>query len=121
MTVSVWLAARKSKVLSIALNLKLTAPEPEPVLSLLTEVVSADASTVLSPLGSVAPPDQIAETKLLPTVCVSEVDVGEGERARSDTVVHRVAGLAREFNDRVRPRVVGGKRRRPIDDRDSHL
>src|SRR5919204_4506581 len=95
MTVSVWLAARKSKVLSIALNLKLTVPEPEPVLSLLTEVVSADASTVLSPLGSVAPPDQIAETKLLPTVCVSEV-----RRPIDDGILTCWVDLARIVCDR---------------------
>ena len=54
----VWLALRKSKALSPALNAK--AIEPEPVASD-TVVDSAPASTAASPLGSVAPPDQVAE------------------------------------------------------------
>jgi hypothetical protein len=36
-------------------------PPPKP---LLTEVVSADASTSLSPPGSVSPPDQVIEARL---------------------------------------------------------
>src|SRR6516225_6908425 len=60
-------AARKSKLRSGALNVVTIDPE-EPVLSLLTEVVNADASTALSPLGSVAPPDQVIEARLALTV-----------------------------------------------------
>src|SRR5262245_41310078 len=61
-------AARKSKVLSGALNVVAIDPVV-PVLSVLTEVVSADASTAKSgPLGSVAPPDQAIEARLALTV-----------------------------------------------------
>src|SRR5258708_33008165 len=61
-------AARKSKVLSGALNVVAIDPVV-PVLSLLTEVVSADASTAkFDPLGSVAPPDQVIEARLALTV-----------------------------------------------------
>src|SRR5262252_8621954 len=60
-------AARKSKVLSGALNVAAIDPLV-PVLSALTEVVSPDASTALSPLGSVAPPDQVIEARLALTV-----------------------------------------------------
>src|SRR5262249_21277998 len=56
-------AARKSKFLSAALNVTSTDPL-KPVMSVLTEVVSADASTVLSPLGSVSPADQVIEKRL---------------------------------------------------------
>src|SRR5215472_860663 len=57
-------AARKSKVWSGALNL--VAIVPLIVLSMLTEVVSADASTALSPLGSGATPDpdQVIDSRL---------------------------------------------------------
>ena len=48
-----------------------TEPEPGAVLSPLSEVVSADARTASSPLGKVVPPDQLAEARLVPTVCVS--------------------------------------------------
>jgi hypothetical protein len=65
--VSVSLAARKSKLSSAALNVAATDPE-KPVLSALAEVVSADASTVLSPLGSVSPPAQVIEARLALTV-----------------------------------------------------
>ena len=57
------MAARKSKLSSAALNVAATDPE-KPMLSALAEVVSADASTVLSPLGSVSPPDQVIEARL---------------------------------------------------------
>src|SRR6516162_2076480 len=58
-------AARKSKVLSGALNAVAIVPLVLIVLSMLTEVVSADASTAtFSPLGSVAPPDQVIEARL---------------------------------------------------------
>ena len=57
------MAARKSKLSSAALNVALTLPE-KPVLSVLAEAVSADASTVLSSLGGVAPPDQVIEARL---------------------------------------------------------
>src|SRR5215831_11703328 len=61
-------AARKSKVLSGALNVVAIDPLV-PVLSVLTEVVSADASTAkFGPLGSVAPPDQVIEARLALTV-----------------------------------------------------
>src|SRR5262245_55811284 len=57
-------AARKSKLLSAALNVAVTDPE-NPGMSVLTDVVSADASTALSPLGSgSAEPDQVIETRL---------------------------------------------------------
>src|SRR5262249_23423395 len=62
-------AARKSKVLSGALNVVAIDPLVLIVLSMLTEVVSADASTpTFSSLGSVAPPDQVIEARLALTV-----------------------------------------------------
>src|SRR5215469_1893027 len=61
-------AARKSKVLSGALNVVAIDPLLPVVLSVLTEVLSADASTALSPPGSVAPPDQVIEARLALTV-----------------------------------------------------
>src|SRR5262249_22151649 len=61
-------AARKSKVLSGALNVVAIDPVV-PVLSVLTEVVSADASTAtFGPPGRVAPPDQAIEARLALTV-----------------------------------------------------
>src|SRR5262249_7252479 len=58
-------AARKSKVWSGALNVVAIVPLVLIVLSMLTEVVSADASTAtFSPLGSVAPPDQVIDSRL---------------------------------------------------------
>src|SRR5215510_6720460 len=54
-------AARKSKLLSAALNVAVTNPPPGP---LLIEVVSADPSTALSPPGGVSPPDQVIEARL---------------------------------------------------------
>ena len=66
MTVSVCPAARKSKAVSAALNVRAMEPEPEPVLSVVV-VESASASTAARPLGSVAPPDQMAEPTLVPT------------------------------------------------------
>src|SRR6516162_6343392 len=62
-------AARKSKVLSGALNVVAIDPLVLIVLSMLTEVVSADASTAtFSSLGSVAPPDQVIDSRLALTV-----------------------------------------------------
>src|SRR5262249_44056757 len=55
-------SARKSKFLSAALNVTSTDPL-KPVMSVLTEVVSADASTVLSPLGGVSPAGQVIQTR----------------------------------------------------------
>src|SRR5215467_11412789 len=58
-------AARKSKVLSGALNVVAIVPLVLIVLSMLTEVVSPDASTAtFSSLGSVAPPDQVIDSRL---------------------------------------------------------
>ena len=59
--------ARKSKALSAALNVTATEPEPEPVPS---DAVadSAPARAAATPLGSVAPPDQVAEVTLVLTV-----------------------------------------------------
>src|SRR5262249_38611941 len=54
-------AARKSKLLSAALNVAVTNPPPGP---LVIEVVSADPSTALSPPGGVSPPDQVIEARL---------------------------------------------------------
>jgi hypothetical protein len=65
--VTVWPAARKSKALSAVLNLTVTPPDPEPVLSVVV-VESAPSSTAANPLGSVAPPDQVAEATLVLTV-----------------------------------------------------
>ena len=65
--VRVWPAARKSKALSAALNVTPIEPEPEPVLSVAV-VESAPASAAANPLGSVAPPDQVAEVTLVLTV-----------------------------------------------------
>src|SRR5262249_43638037 len=62
-------AARKSKVWSGALNVVAIVPLVLIVLSVLTEVVSADASTAtFSPVGSVAPPDQAIEARLALTM-----------------------------------------------------
>src|SRR5262249_52661539 len=47
-------------------------------------------------------------------VRVTEVDVGEGERARARIFVDRVAGLAREFGDRVWPRDICCQHRRVV-------
>src|SRR5215472_16792294 len=59
-------AARKSKVWSGALNLAAIVPLVLIVLLMLTEVVSADASTAPSPLGSGATPDpdQVIDSRL---------------------------------------------------------
>src|SRR5262249_40823438 len=57
-------AARKSKVWSGALNVVAIVPLVLIVLLMLTEVVSADASTAPSPPGSVAPPDQVIDSRL---------------------------------------------------------
>src|SRR5258708_3040091 len=65
--VRVWLAARKSKALLAALNVTATEPEPEPVSSD-TVVDSAPARAAATPLGRVAPPDQVAEATLVLTV-----------------------------------------------------
>src|SRR6185312_6010492 len=61
----------KSNVLSAALKLKLTEPEPEPVLSVATAVLSAEPSVLASPLGSEAPPDQVTDCTAEPTLCAS--------------------------------------------------
>ncbi len=67
-------AARKSKLLSAALNVKPIEPvlEAMPALSVVTDVNRALASTAASPLGSVAPPDQVIECTLVLTVWVSK-------------------------------------------------
>src|SRR5262249_36996928 len=58
-------AARKSKVLSGALNVAAIVPLVRIGLSMLREVVSADARTAkFGALGSVAPPDQVIEARL---------------------------------------------------------
>src|SRR5262249_9356225 len=59
-------AARKSKVWSGALNVVAIVPLVLIVLSMLTEVVSADASTAPSPPGSGATPDpdQVIDSRL---------------------------------------------------------
>ena len=59
-------AARKSSALP-APKVKAIEPEPEPVLSA-TVAESAPARTASIPLGSVAPPDQVAEVTLVLTV-----------------------------------------------------
>src|SRR5262249_54325216 len=62
-------AARESEALSGALHVVGIDPLVLIVLSVLTEVVSADASTAtFSSLGSVAPPDQVIEARLALTV-----------------------------------------------------
>src|SRR5262249_11545584 len=62
-------AARKSKVLSGALNVVAIDPLVLIELSVVTKVVSADASTATSStLGSAAPPDQAIEARLALTV-----------------------------------------------------
>src|SRR5262245_61642079 len=60
-------AARKSKLLSAALNVATIVPPPKP---LLIEVVSADPSTALSPPGGASPPDQVIEARLTLSVAV---------------------------------------------------
>src|SRR5262249_55890090 len=59
-------AARKSKVWSGAPNVGAIVPLVLTVLSMLTEVVSADASTAPSPAGSGATPepDQVIDSRL---------------------------------------------------------
>src|SRR5258708_7629793 len=84
-------AARKSKLLSAALNLATIDPAEPVLLSVLTEVVSADASTVPSPLGSVAPPDQVIEARFTLTVLTLKlVKVSEAEGAMSSLVLPMV-------------------------------
>ena len=56
MTVSVSPSARKSKLLSVALNEKPT--------ELPSDVVNEDSSVLANPPGSTLPPDQVAETRL---------------------------------------------------------
>src|SRR6266516_2487662 len=81
-------AARKSKLLSAALNVVTIDPEEAVLLSVLTEVVSADASTVLSPLGSVAPPDQVIEARLaLTELTLKSVKVSVPEGTVSSLVL----------------------------------
>src|SRR5262249_29103451 len=92
-------AARKSKVLSGALNVVAIDPLV-PVLSVLTEVVSADASTATSsPLGSAAPPDQAMEARLALTALTFKwVKVSTPEGAVSQLllpVVLRISVIAR--------------------------
>src|SRR3981189_1885075 len=64
--VSVSLAARKSKLRSAALNV--VAIDPENGLALSVVIESAPASTSASPLGGVAPPDQVMEAMVALTV-----------------------------------------------------
>src|SRR5262249_15235222 len=91
-------AARKSKLLSGALNV--VAIDPEVVLAVLTEVVSADASTAPSPLGSGATPDpdQVIEARLaLTEVTLKWVKVSSPEGAVSKSplpVVLRISTIA---------------------------
>ncbi len=60
---------------------------------------SAPASTSASPLGGVAPPDQVIEAMLALTVVSSEV--GEGERAGGGSVDVRAAGGVEGLDDQV--------------------
>src|SRR5260221_10406693 len=59
-------AARKSKLLSAALNVAVIDPAWKSVVSAVTE--SAPASTAASPLGGAAPLDQVIEVRLALTV-----------------------------------------------------
>src|SRR5260221_13131219 len=59
-------AARKSKLLSAALNVAVIDPAWKSVVSAVTE--SAPASTAASPLGEAAPLDQVIEARLALTV-----------------------------------------------------
>src|SRR5262249_50402445 len=92
-------AARKSKVLSGALNVAAIVPLVLIVLSMLTEVVSADASTAtFSTLGSVAPPDQVIEARLVLAVLkLKWVKVNSPAGVGSNVVLPvgvRVSGMA---------------------------
>ena len=88
------MAARKSKLLSAALNVVVIDPE-KPVLSLLAEVASADASTVLSPLGSVPPPDQVIEARLaLTELSFKSVKLRVAEGVVSNRVFPVVWGIS---------------------------
>ena len=60
MIVSVSPSARKSKLLSAALNVKSTEFVPD--------AVKEESSALTSPFGSELPPDQLAETRLEPTL-----------------------------------------------------
>src|SRR5436309_2818302 len=92
--VRVSLAARKSKLLSAALNVVVIDPEKS-VLSLLAEVASADASTVLSPLGSVPPPDQVIEARLaLTELSFKSVKLRVAEGVVSNRVFPVVWGIS---------------------------
>src|SRR5512132_467701 len=87
-------SARKSKLLSAALNVVVIDPE-KPVLSLLAEVASADASTVLRPLGSVPPPDQVIEARLaLTELSFKSVKLRVAEGAVSNWVFQVVWGIS---------------------------
>src|SRR5258708_20594178 len=59
-------AARKSKLLSAALNVAVIDPAWKSVVSAVTE--SAPANTAASPLGAAAPLDQVIEARLALTV-----------------------------------------------------
>src|SRR6516225_4772042 len=87
--------ARKSKVLSGALKLATIDPVEPVVLSVLTEVVSADASTALSPLGSVAPPDHVIEARLgLTVLTLKWVKVSSPAGAVSKLVLPVMLGVS---------------------------
>src|SRR6476660_7045411 len=84
--VSVSLAARKSKSRSAALNV--VAIDPETGLALSVVIESAPASTSASPLGGVAPPDQVMEAMVaLTVVTLKSVKVSVPEETVSKCVL----------------------------------
>ena len=84
--VSVSLAARKSKLRSAALNV--VAIEPKTGLALSVVIESAPASTSASPLGGVAPPDQVMDAMVaLTVVTLKSVKVSVPEETVSTCVL----------------------------------
>src|SRR5262245_58847072 len=72
--VRIWPAARKSKLLSAAQNVRTIEPEPEPASTIVAE--SAPASAAACSLGGVAPPDQaIEDTLVLTSLTLKSVKV----------------------------------------------
>src|SRR5262245_40130483 len=96
-------AARKSKLLSAALNVAVIDPE---VPALFTEVVSADASAALSPPGTVSPPDQVIEARLtLSALSFNSVNVRVAEELSNPVLAvtwgNSVAGCSPASGDSV--------------------
>src|SRR5262249_12711284 len=99
-------AARKSKLLSAALNVAVIAPEGPPLSTL---VVSADASTALSSPGGALPLDQVIEGRLtLSELNFKSVKVRMAEGAVSNPVLPVVWGISRIGRDPASASSTGG-------------